>query len=49
MTKVRSFRFEENLLEKLEKIAEEECRSVNAQLEYIIKQYLKQKEIAQEK
>ena len=44
MKKIISFQLDEELLSKLENLAEEECRSISALLRFLIISYLKNKE-----
>lgn len=44
MKKQKSIRIDEKVLSWLEKEAEDNCRSLAAQIEFIVKEYIKQKE-----
>lgn len=44
MKVMKNFRFEEEILAKIKQIAEEEHRSLTGQIEYVLLEYLKEKE-----
>lgn len=43
MKNIRSYRFEEKIIEKIKEIAKEEHRTLTGQIEYILQKYIEEK------